>query len=355
MCKHVPLLCVVPPHMLKEIARRAKTEAHRAWATRTLELSAQMRGRRSAFALLPQLELSTGTNRRAIYTCDHGTNLPGTLVRGENDAPSNDASVNRAYDGLGDTYDFYQDVFQRTSIDGRGMRLNASVHYDQNYDNAFWDGRQMIFGDGDGQIFNDFTACLDVIGHELTHGVTQFTAQLDYQDQSGALNESMSDVFGSLIKQRKLGQTADQADWLIGAGLLAPGINGIALRSMKEPGTAYDDPSLGKDPQPADMSSYLNTPEDNGGVHLNSSIPNRAFFLTASAIGGFAWEKAGNIWYSALTQKLQHNADFSDAATSTYETAGTLYGNGSAEQTAVARAWDTVGVTRKAIRAAKAA
>ena len=355
MCEHVPLLCVVPPHMLKEIARRARSDQHRAWAERTLELSSQLRGRRSAFAFLPQLELSTGTKRRAIYTCNHGTNLPGTLVRGENDNQSSDDAVNRAYDGLGDTYDFYQGAYDRNSIDGRGMRLNASVHYDQNYDNAFWDGRQMIFGDGDGQIFNDFTGCLDVIGHELTHGVTQYTAKLDYQDQSGALNESMSDVFGSLVKQFKLRQTADQADWLIGAGLLAPGINGTALRSMKDPGTAYDDPTLGKDPQPADMNHYVNMQEDNGGVHINSSIPNRAFFLTASAIGGFAWEKAGRIWYNALTQTLQHDADFSAAAGATYDAAGALYGNGSAEQNAVARAWDTVGVTRKTMKAARAA
>jgi len=355
MCEHVPLLCVIPPHILKQIAQRARTEEHRAWAARTLELSAQMRGRRTAFAFLPQLELSTGTKRRAIYTCDHGTNLPGTLVRGESENPSSDDSVNRAYDGLGDTYDFYMSTYQRNSIDGRGMRLNASVHFDQNYDNAFWDGRQMVFGDGDGQIFNDFTCCLDVIGHELTHGVTQFTAKLEYQDQSGALNESMSDVFGSLIKQYKLGQTADQANWLIGEGLLAPGVNGTALRSMKAPGTAYDDPVIGKDPQPSDMQNYVNTLEDNGGVHINSSIPNRAFYLTAAAIGGFAWEKAGRIWYCALTDKLHHNADFSDAARATYETAGTLYGNGSAEQTAVARAWDTVGVSRGTIRAAVAA
>lgn len=124
---------------------------------------------------------------------------------------------------------------------------------------------------------------------------------------------------------------------------------------MKAPGTAYDDPTLGKDPQPADMQNYVNTQEDNGGVHINSSIPNRAFYLTAAALGGFAWEKAGKIWYCALTQQIHHNADFSDAATATYETAGTLYGNGSAEQTAVAKAWDTVGVARKIMKAAKAA
>ena len=149
----------------------------------------------------------------------------------------------------------------------------------RDYDNAFWDGTQMVFGDGDGVIFLPFTRSVDVIGHELAHGVTQYTSGLNYQDQSGALNESVSDVFGVLVKQRLLGQTADQADWLVGAELLAPGVNGVALRSMAAPGTAYDDPRLGKDPQPGHMRDYVDTTDDNGGVHINSGIPNKAFHV----------------------------------------------------------------------------
>lgn len=347
MCERFSLHCIIPPHMLKEIAMRGD-DRRKSWAMATLELSSQLRGRRSVFLTLPVLELSTGTKRRAIYDAGHNTQLPGELVRGENDPELKDVAVNQAYDGLGATYDFYMAAYNHNSIDGKGMRLNASVHYGRNYDNAFWDGRQMVFGDGDGHIFEDFTGCVDVIGHELTHGVTQFSAGLDYQDQAGALNESMSDVFGSLIKQYKLRQTADTADWLIGEGLLAPGINGKALRSMKDPGTAYDDPILGKDPQPADMGGYINTTEDNGGVHLNSSIPNRAFYLTAAKLGGFAWEKAGKIWYVALTQQLTHNANFSDAAAVTFNVAGTIFG--STEQKAVAEAWDTVGVVFKTVQ-----
>lgn len=144
----------------------------------------------------------------------------------------------------------------------------------------------MVFGDGDGEIFLDFTIPVDVIGHELTHGVTQYTANLTYFGQPGALNESMSDVFGSLIKQYTLGQTAADADWLIGAGLLAPRVTGKALRSMKEPGTAYDDDVLGKDPQPATMDGYVKTGRDNGGVHINSGIPNHAFYLVAQSSAG---------------------------------------------------------------------
>src|SRR5438045_1918371 len=128
----------------------------------------------------------------------------------------------------------------------------------------------MVCGDGDGALFNRFTIALDVIAHELTHGVTQTEAQLEYRGQSGALNESMSDVFGSLVKQWAGNQTARQADWLIGAGLFTPTVKGAAIRSMKAPGTAYDDPVLGADPQPADMANYVTTRADNGGVHINS-------------------------------------------------------------------------------------
>ena len=193
-------------------------------------------------------------------------------------------AVDEAFDGLGRTLDFYWSNFERNSIDDEGLPLDATVHYGDRYDNAFWDGRRMVFGDGDGELFNRFTIAVDVIGHELTHGVTEDEAGLIYAYQAGALNKSLSDVFGSLIKQSDPGrlQKADEADWLIGAGLLAPGVQGVALRSMKEPGTAYDDPVLGKDPQPAHMRNFVHTNRDNGGVHINSGIPNRAFYLAAS-------------------------------------------------------------------------
>src|SRR5207302_5822793 len=143
----------------------------------------------------------------------------------EDGPASSYASVNQAFDGLGDTRQFYLDVFQRDSIDGRGMRLDGYVHRGVKFNNAFWDGREMVFGDGDGQIFGDFTGSIDVIGHELTHGVTENTAALEYHDQPGALNESVSDVFGSLVKQWVRKQTADQADWLIGAEIFTPGVD----------------------------------------------------------------------------------------------------------------------------------
>ncbi|MDH6227048.1 Zn-dependent metalloprotease [Streptomyces sp. MJP52] len=205
----------------------------------------------------------------------------------------------------------------------------------------------MVFGDGDGEVFLDFTIPVDVIGHELAHGVTQYTANLEYYGQSGALNESVSDVFGSLIKQYTKGETAAEADWLIGAGLLAPRVTGKALRSMKEPGSAYDDDVLGKDPQPGSMDDYVDTRQDNGGVHINSGIPNRAFHLAATALGGHAWEKAGRIWYDVLTGGgLKADAEFADFARLTLEAAATRFGEG-AEAQAVEKAWQEVGVLRR--------
>jgi Zn-dependent metalloprotease len=318
-------------------------ETQRDWALQNLRASEQFRGRRDAVGGVTFMA-PANEKRRTIYTAGSATELPGNIVRGEGAAAASDVAVNEAYEGSGATYDFYKDIFQRNSIDGFGMRLDSTVHYGQKYNNAFWNGSQMVYGDGDGELFNRFTISIDVIGHELTHGVTQNEAALIYRGQSGALNESFSDVFGSLIKQKVLNQTADQADWLIGEGLLTSKVNGKALRSMKAPGTAYDDKVLGKDPQPAEMKSLYTGTADNGGVHINSGIPNRAFYLTATAIGGYAWEKAGKIWYIALTERLRPSSNFRSAARVTSLIAGELYGANSSEQKAVQNAWKTVGV-----------
>ncbi len=264
---------------------------------------------------------------------------------------STDPAVNEAYDGSGVTYDLYFDIYGRNSIDNNGLKLDSTVHYQKGYDNAFWDGKQMVYGDGDedlpvaDRLFNRFTIALDVIGHELTHGVTQFEANLAYWDQAGALNESMSDVFGSLVKQYQRKQTASQADWIIGEGLFTSNVNGVGIRSMKAPGTAYNDPVLGKDPQPAHMIDYVRTIEDNGGVHINSGIPNHAFYVTALELGGYSWEKAGQIWYKTLTDKFQDRVTFQQACDLTFATAGELYGVNSLEQQAVKKGWDAVGIT----------
>jgi Zn-dependent metalloprotease len=327
--------------MLRHLIEHADPRT-RSRLLQSLALAARIRGRREVMGMLP-LGAPAGEKRRTIYNAKHGTKLPGDLVRGEGDPPASDDAVNEAYDGLGATYDLYSEEFQRNSIDGKGMRLDASVHYDNDFNNAFWDGRQMVFGDGDGQIFIGFTKAIDVIGHELTHGVTQYESALEYHDQPGALNESFSDVFGSLVKQKHLNQAADSADWLIGEGILGPNIHGVALRSMKDPGSAYDDPLLGKDPQPGHMKGYDKTTEDNGGVHINSGIPNHAFYFLATALGGYAYHDAGQIWYLTL-RRLNSEAQFQDCADVSFQSAAELFGQGSTQQQAVQIAWDKVGI-----------
>jgi Zn-dependent metalloprotease len=346
MRRHSPPFCsIVPPYLLEEIARRGDA-ADREAALQSLTASGRLRGHREALALLPGA-VPTGQKRRAVYDAKHSSRLPGQLVRGERDPATGDPAVDEAYDGAGATYDCYFDVYHRRSIDDRGMRLESTVHYGRAFNNAFWDGRQMVYGDGDGRIFQRFTRCVDVIAHELAHGVTAHTANLAYEDEAGALNESMSDVFGSLVKQRSLNHDAKAADWLIGEGLFAPGIKGQALRSMRAPGTAYDDPRLGKDPQPATMNGYVHTSDDNGGVHVNSGIPNHAFFRLAVALGGYAWEKAGLIWYDALTRQLRPRSDFQEGADATLAAATLRFGPGSLEEQAVRRAWLDVGIAAR--------
>jgi len=338
--------------MLESMLRRGKP-SQRDRALRILTLSGQMRGRRqSLYNVDFPVERTEGQEKhRMVYTASFGSDLPGSLLRSEGGPATGDPAADEAYDGGGHTFDLYSETYGRNAIDDRGMYLVSTVHYMQGYDNAFWNGEQMVYGDGDEdlpeeeRLFNRFTRAIDVIGHELTHGVTQFEAKLQYWGQSGALNESFSDVFGSLVKQRKLGHTAEEADWIIGEGLFTEHVNGKGIRSMAEPGTAYDDPVLGKDPQPGHMKDYVSTYSDNGGVHINSGIPNRAFCLTAKRIGGHAWEKAGRIWYLALRDKLTDTSDFQDAADLTYKVAGEAYGQGSDEQKAVLASWSEVGLT----------
>jgi Zn-dependent metalloprotease len=347
------IFCIVPPHVLDQIARSGDDE-QRSWALDTLSRDQSLRTARLQNALpslIPSLRADAlaaaapGKSKRTIYDVGNTEELPGAVVREEGSASKGETAADEAYDGLGATYTLYWEVFKRDSIDDAGLPLDGIVHYGKDYDNAFWDTHRMIFGDGDGRIFNRFTIAVDVIGHELTHGVTQHTAALAYTQQSGALNESVSDVFGCLVKQYAKRQSTAEADWLIGAGLLAKGIRGDALRSMKAPGTAYDDPVLGKDPQPAHMKDYVQTVADNGGVHTNSGIPNRAFYLVAEKIGGNAWEKPGAIWYSALRDpRLQPTARFQQFASATARAARRLYGPKSAEAKAVEEAWREVGI-----------
>jgi Zn-dependent metalloprotease len=265
-------------------------------------------------------------------------------VRTEGSRRSGDPAVDEAYELAGRTYDYFRRNHGRRSLDDRGLRLESTVHYGAHFNNAHWNGRQMIYGDGDAKYFHRFTASLDVVAHELTHGLTQYTAALGFTGQCGALGEHFSDVFGTLVKQYWLNQTAARADWLIGAELLTSRVHGHGIRSMKAPGTAFDDRILGRDPQPAHMRDYLKTSADDRGVHTNSGIPNHAFYRVATLLGGRAWEVAGRIWYHALTRELGPRARFQQCADATWRAAGQLYGDGSAPQEAVLAGWKAVGI-----------
>lgn len=347
---------IVPPDLLNHIAAEGSDEEREA-ALRTIAASASTRTRRAVIARLIResgvdaasiFMRAPAGKRRRVYDADHRgrSSLPGNLVRSENEDPVPDQAVNQAFDGSGTTYDLFKDVYRRESLDDRGLELVSSVHFGVGFDNAFWDGTQMVYGEGSGRIFQigAFTKAIDVIGHELTHGVIDFSAGLIYSKDSGALNESFSDVFGSIVKQYARKQTVERADWLIGEASLLPQL-GTALRSMKEPGSAFQG-----DRQPGHMDHYVDLPDDNdpdndnGGVHINSGIPNRAFYLAATEIGGNSWEVSGKIWYETLTQELKPNSQFPDAARATIEVAGRLFGSGGSEEDAVRTAWQAVGV-----------
>ncbi|MCA9070221.1 MAG: M4 family metallopeptidase [Planctomycetaceae bacterium] len=342
-----PLHCIVPPYIFEKMLESDNEEIRRS-ALDTLLADTRTRGMREIQPSFVSLTASV-SGRRSIYDARNSHFLGNAVLkRAEGDDPAADESVNRLYDGLGTTRDFLSQVYNRNSLDNHGHQLDGYVHVGTNYNNAAWDGRVMRFGDGDGRRFTDFTLSLDVIAHELGHGVTQYTADLEYQKQPGALNESMSDVFGSLVKQWAENQTVDEADWLIGSEVFTPDIGMDALRSMSHPGEAYDNDLFGKDPQPAHMDDYYHGPQDNYGVHINSGIPNKAFHLTATALGGHAWEIAGQIWYAALLASSRFT-QFQDFADLTYLKAS-VYGTNT--QAIVAEAWRAVGIRISGLPAA---
>ncbi len=341
--------CILPPHMIEAVKMRGTAKQKKMAeaiekVAATYRLEREVAAPPNSFLAAPVLaEKAKPKPNREVYDGQKKATLPGKLVRKEKDPANSDAVVNEAFDGAGAVYYLYMEQYRRDSLDGNGMKMISTVHHRNKYNNAFWNGRQMAYGDGDGIIFKKFTE-LTVIGHELSHGVVQFSGGLIYRDQSGALNESFADVFGSLTEQYKNKQDACQASWLVGKGILGSDINGESLRSMKAPGMAYDDAVLGKDPQPYHMDGYVNTTSDNGGVHINSGIPNHAFYLLAQYLGGYAWEKPGYIWYDTMQAINNPMATFADWADKTVEMASVRFGMQSLEMKMTRRAWKLVGI-----------
>lgn len=342
MHMHGCLCSFVPPVALNRLAR--KNEAARRSIYRSKQ-ARDVRQQRTEEVAGFAIAVSRGDAEREVYDCKNTWNQRQNLVRDENGPATGDASADDAFDYAGTVRSYFKDVLGRDSINGAGMDLILNVHFGVDYMNAFWDGDEMTFGDGDGQIFTTFSQSLDVVAHELAHGVTQFTAGLRYRSQSGALNEHFSDVFGATITQHAAGQTADDADWLIGDEIMGPDLYGEALRSMSAPGTAYDNDLLGSDPQPAHMRDYYAGTADRQGVHINSGIPNRAFYKVAMEIGT---DKAALIWYEALLN-LWPAANFNDATDIIGEAARRLTRDGKAplgSTQAVRSAFQSVGLPR---------
>lgn len=266
------------------------------------------------------------------YTAKNRTTLPGSLLTSSTNVWSDRAGVD-AHTYAERTYDYYLQHFGRNSLDNKGLQIRSSVHYYTSYNNAFWNGSQIVFGDGDGSVFTLLSGDLDVVGHELTHGVTENTANLEYYGEPGALNESFSDIIGNSIEGE---------NWLIGDKVYTPGIPGDALRSLSNP-TLYG--------QPDKYSDRYTGSSDNGGVHKNSGINNKAFYLVAQGgtfngvtVAGIGREDAVQIYYNALVYYLTTSSDFSAAREAVIQSATELFGAGSAQVTAVTQAYNAVGV-----------
>jgi bacillolysin len=291
--------------------------------------------------------LQTAKNR-STYTAKSTQTLPGTLLRTEGQAPVSDAVANQAHDNAGFVWDYYSARHGRDSFDGAGALIKSSVHYKKNYVNAFWNGTQMVYGDGDGSQSGPLTV-LDVVGHEITHAVTERSSNLVYSTESGALNEAMSDIFGASIEAFRDGAVSGNT-WKIGEECWTPATAGDSLRQMDDPGLYGD-----YDYYP---TRYTGT-SDNGGVHWNSGIANLAFALMvkggvhprgktsnnvpaidANQYSGI--QKAAAIFYRANTQCLTSGSTFQDARGCTEAAANALYGSTAAAS--VTAAWQAVGV-----------
>ena len=321
---------IVPPVVLRDLARDENLDPNvRKQLQRTFEetkrlqiirdgiRAATVRQRTSAREEERRSAIASTTARvhQDLFDCQHRRSLPGRHI--SRPGSSADEAVKTVYNTTAKVADFYSKVFGRNSVDNEGLDLVSSIHYLRNYDNAFWNGQQMVYGDGDGRVFSEFWRSPDVIGHELTHGVTQFESGLIYEGESGALNESISDVFGAVFNQWLSGWPATNPDgWLIGAGIMAgpaKQAGKTCLRDMLNPGANHC-----LSPQPGSYENFDATAD----VHINSGIPNKAFATFARAVGGNSWEKAVKVWYRACTnRRLPSAATFVDFARLTIESA----------------------------------
>lgn len=340
--------CALPKNLLKHLAQKSggpDAELLKA----QIDHSSQLRAQRAILSRQrPGPKPGRQLLHRQVFDAQGRTLLPGELLRDEDDPPTRDKEANEAYENVGIAMQFYKTVLDRDSVDGRGLRIDASVHYGFRFANAMWTGEQMIVGDGDGHHVRGLARSLGIIAHEFSHGITQHlvrgglgVVQLPGQPpalkgEAGALNESFSDVFASMIKQWHAGQTVGKADWLLGEDILAPHA-GKAIRSLKDPGNARL--TWPEDDQIKSYTRYSATDE----AHKASGIANHAFYVAATTLGGKSWEKLAAVWLKAF-DRLRSRATFLDAAHATMDVAATLHGSGSAPHAAIKEGWKRVKV-----------
>jgi len=279
----------LPPETRKALMDSARvSDAWRNVRTHNALLSSLTQGMEQGLA--PVLASKPKVN---VDNCQNQSNLPGVPVASPR--TSKDKTIQRAFTETTAVARFYKQVFKRNSIDNAGLTLLSSVHYGANYNNAFWNGHQMVYGNGDGKVFVDFTGSNDVIGHELTHGVTQYSLQLGYTGDAGGLNESMSDCFGTMFRQWEAGQDVTQADWLIGSTLMGPVAKSKGYTCLRDMANPASKKALAAQPT---QYSQLTPGMD---PHYTSGPPNLAFYTACMKQGGKSWERVGQVWYAAMT------------------------------------------------------
>lgn len=337
---------IVPQDVLDRLAsdKRLSAAARRASAASS-RLSTEIRKLRTQAQALTSVSHAMGAHfvelatspKVLVYDCKNTQTLPGTPASAP--GQSKDKTVKRAFTETTQVVAFYDEIFGRNSVDNAGMTLLSSVHFGTGYNNAMWTGTQMLYGDGDGEIFIDFTNGNDVIGHELTHGVTQYTLQLDYSDDAGGLNESMSDCFGSMFRQWEAGQDAASADWLIGADIVGPAAKKRGFSCLRNMANPADPKCLA--PQPTQYSQI--TPGMD--PHYSSGPPNLAFCVACKTFGGKSWEEIGKVWYASMTQFGPNpSMQMSEFANRTRQVATQLFAGNTRVVQAVNTGWTTIGL-----------
>jgi Zn-dependent metalloprotease len=339
--------CSIVPHSVLVKLSKDKTlsKDERSGFSQTAKYDLELRKIRTQAGKLTRLamlapaakRLAPSTPAIEMYNCNHSQTLPGSII--PSPGSSADAVAKRAFATTTKMAEFYKTLFGRNSIDNLGMTIVSSIHFGTDYNNAFWNGFQMAYGDGDGKIFVDFTKSNDVVGHELSHGVTQHSLQLNYANEPGGLNESISDVFGTMFRQWLGRQSVTAADWLIGKDIMGPtaiakGYN--CLRNMKDPAA---NGALAA--QPKHYSKY----RPGMDPHESSGIPNFAFYNAATMIGGNSWDKAGQIWYHAMTSgRPAPSLKMKAFADRTRKSTATLFPGDVNVGSAIDKAWKIVGL-----------